>query len=58
MHRWIVMEKPYDIQDRAFLFACTIVDFCRPLVIGHPVVRELGILTAIKKNAESDDGRG
>jgi four helix bundle protein len=42
MHRWIVMEKPYDIQDRAFLFACTIVDFCRPLVTGHPVVRELG----------------
>ena len=36
------MEKPYDIQERAFLFACDIVDFCRPLVTGHPVVRELG----------------
>jgi len=36
------MEKPYDIQERAFLYACEIVDFCRPLVTGHPLVRELG----------------
>jgi four helix bundle protein len=35
------MDKPYDIQERAFLFACCIVDFCRPLVLGHPVMREL-----------------
>ena len=42
MHPVPRMEKPYDIQERAFLYACTIVDFCRPLVTGHPVVRELG----------------
>ena len=36
------MQKPYDIQKRTFLFACTIVDFCKPLTSAHPVVRELG----------------
>ena len=36
------MEKPYDIQERAFLFACDIVDFYRPIVAGRPFVRELG----------------
>jgi four helix bundle protein len=35
------MDKPYDIQERAFLFACEIVDFCRPLLLGHPVLREM-----------------
>lgn len=37
----MAMGKPYDIQERSFLFACDVVDFCRPLVTGHPVVREL-----------------
>jgi four helix bundle protein len=41
MHRPIAMGKPYDIQERSFLFACDVVDFCRPLVTGHPLVREL-----------------
>jgi four helix bundle protein len=36
------MGKPYDIQERAFLFACGILDFCRPLLNGHPSERELG----------------
>jgi len=35
------MGKPYDIQERTFLFATCIVDFCRPLLTGHPVLREL-----------------
>jgi four helix bundle protein len=35
------MGKPYDIKERSFLFACDLVDFCRPLVTGHPLVREL-----------------
>jgi hypothetical protein len=37
MHRRILMEKPYDIQERAFLFACSIVDFCKPLATGYPI---------------------
>jgi four helix bundle protein len=36
------MEIPYNIQDRSFLFACRIVDFCRPLFSYHPLTRELG----------------
>ena len=36
------MAKPYDIQERTFLFACDIVDFCRPLVGPEATVRELG----------------
>src|SRR5882672_3201657 len=56
-----VMKKPYDIQDRAFLFACDIVDFCRPLVTVHPIVRELGrqLLkagTSVGANLEEADG--
>jgi len=35
------MDKPYDIQDRAFLFARQIVDFCRPVMPPGIVVREL-----------------
>jgi four helix bundle protein len=61
MHRNSDMKKPYDIQDRAFLFACEIVDFCRPLVTGHPIVRELGrqLLkagTSVGANLEEADG--
>jgi four helix bundle protein len=35
------MGKPYDIKERSFIFACDVLDFCRPLVTGHPLVREL-----------------
>jgi four helix bundle protein len=35
------MDKPYDIQDRAFVFAKDIVDFCRPALSPAVVVREL-----------------
>ena len=36
------MGKPYDIQERSFLFACDIVDFCRPIMPRQMIVRELG----------------
>jgi four helix bundle protein len=36
-----VMSRPYDIQDRAFLFATEIVDFCRPAMPPGMIVREL-----------------
>jgi four helix bundle protein len=42
MHPGGRMQKPYDIQERSFLFACDVIDFCRPLFAGHPIVRELG----------------
>jgi four helix bundle protein len=35
------MDRPYDIQDRAFLFATEIVDFCRPAMPPGVIVREL-----------------
>jgi four helix bundle protein len=35
------MERPYDIQDRAFLYATEIVDFCRPALPPGMIVREL-----------------
>ena len=35
------MDKPYDIQDRAFLFSKDIVDFCRPILPPGMIVREL-----------------
>jgi len=35
------MPRPYDIQDRAFLFATEIVDFCRPALPPGAIVREL-----------------
>ena len=42
MHRSDVMETPYDIQERSFLFACRVVDFCKPLYEGSALLRELG----------------
>jgi len=33
--------RPYDIQDRSFLFATEIVDFCRPIMPPGALVREL-----------------
>ena len=35
------MTPPYDIRDRTFLFATTIVDFCKPVMAPSAVVREL-----------------
>jgi four helix bundle protein len=35
------MKRPYDIQDRSFLFATEIVDFCKPVMPPGAVVREL-----------------
>jgi len=35
------MERPYDIQDRAFLYATEIVDFCRPALPPGMMAREL-----------------
>jgi len=35
------MDKPYDIQDRAFLFSTEIVDFCRPALSPGGIAREL-----------------
>ena len=35
------MKRPFDIQDRSFLFATEIIDFCRPALPAGGVVREL-----------------
>jgi four helix bundle protein len=35
------MKRPFDIQDRSFLFATEIVDFCKPAMPPGAVVREL-----------------
>jgi len=35
------MGRPYDIKDRAFLFATEIVDFCRPTLPPGMMLREL-----------------
>jgi four helix bundle protein len=35
------METPYDIHDRTFLYACRIVDFCKPVLLPRAAVREL-----------------
>jgi four helix bundle protein len=35
------MERPFDIQDRSFLFATEIVDFCKPALPPGAIVREL-----------------
>jgi four helix bundle protein len=35
------MPRPYDIKDRAFLYATEIVDFCRPQLPPGTIVREL-----------------
>jgi hypothetical protein len=50
------MERPYDIQDRAFLYATEIVDFCRPALPPGMIVRELA--RHIKLNSERNDNRG
>ena len=55
------MDKPYDIQERSFLFACCIVDFCRPVLPNQMILRELmkQLLdsgTSIGANLEEADG--
>src|SRR6266446_510568 len=35
------MDRPFDIQDRSFLFATEIVDFCKPMMPPGAVTREL-----------------
>lgn len=55
------MERPYDIRDRAFLFATEIVDFCKPLMSGAGIGRELAKQlvhsgTSIGANLEEADG--
>jgi len=35
------MKRPFDIQDRASLFATEIVDFCRPALPPGMIIREL-----------------
>jgi len=35
------MQRPYDIKERAFLFATEIVDFCRPALPPAMMLREL-----------------
>ena len=54
------MERPYKIQDRAFLFATEIVDFCKPVLPPGVIVRELSrqLLragTSIAANLEEAD---
>jgi four helix bundle protein len=36
------MDRPFDIQDRSFLFATEIIDLCKPVMPPGGVVRELG----------------
>ena len=51
---------PYDIQERTFLFAVQIVNFCRGLSDAHPVTRKLSwqlldAATSIGANMEEAD---
>ena len=55
------MSRPYDIQDRAFLYATEIVDLCRPMLPPGGLVRELAkqLLhsgTSIGANLEEAEG--
>ena len=52
---------PYDIREPAFVFACQIVDFCKPLFETSILLRQLGrqLLaagTSIAANLEEADG--
>ena len=54
------MSTPYNIQQRAFDFAVTVVNFCRGLTAGHPVTRRVGwqlldAATSIGANMEEAD---
>ena len=33
------MQPPYDIQERTFVFAVQVVNFCRELIAAHPVTK-------------------
>jgi four helix bundle protein len=55
------MDRPYKIQDRAFLFATEVIDFCKPLVSRGGIARELAMQlvdsgTSIGANLEEADG--
>jgi four helix bundle protein len=54
------METPYDIQERTFLFAVSVVDFCRGPACAHPVTRKLSwqlldAATSVGANMEEAD---
>ena len=60
MHWCISMDTPYDIQERTFLFARRVVDFCRGLSNAHPVTRAIGwqllkAATSVGANTEEAD---
>lgn len=56
-------NRPYDIQERTFLFACDVVHFCRAMLDAHPVSRRLSwqlldAATSVGANtAEADVGQ-
>ena len=54
------MSTPFNIQQRAFDFAVTVVNFCRGLTAAHPVTRKVGwqlldAATSIGANMEEAD---
>lgn len=53
-------QPPYNIQERTFLFAVRVVNFCRGLTDAHPVTRKLSwqlldAATSIGANMEEAD---
>ena len=55
-----IMDPPYDIQERTFVFAVQVVNFCRELIAAHPVTRRLSwqlldAATSIGANMEEAD---
>jgi hypothetical protein len=54
------MSTPFNIQQRTFNFAVTVVNFCRGLTAAHPVTRRVGwqlldAATSIGANMEEAD---
>ena len=54
------MSTPFNIQQRTFNFAVTVVNFCRGLTAAHPVTRRVGCqlldaATSIGANMEEAD---
>ena len=55
-----IMDPPYDIQERTFVFAVQVANFCRELIAAHPVTRRLSwqlldAATSIGANMEEAD---
>jgi four helix bundle protein len=53
-------QRPYDIQERTFLFAKEVVEFCRSVTNAHPVTRQLSwqlldAATSVGANMEEAD---